>query len=257
MGIFAELEFGVVPIGLSILVFCLMQIWFAKKIGTKRLVKCHEVGNAYFSVVGTFYAVLVGLIVYDAQSRFSESKANVESEASSTLLTYIIAEQMPSPQNAQLKKELGHYTERVIHNEWETLKSGVGDEDARQTLIRISQIVTSIEPVTQSDAILLDKLVDDLSDAWKMRRARIDDAARDLPFTEWLILIIGGVVTIIFGYFFALEDRAIQVTMTALLTLIISLNIYAVFEFSHLYSGNISIPQIPFLAVERYIHSHP
>ena len=49
-----------------IILSCLGQIAFRKLLGSQRLSSCHEVGGYYFSVVGTFYAVLVGLIIFDA-----------------------------------------------------------------------------------------------------------------------------------------------------------------------------------------------
>ena len=58
---------------------------FRKLIGPERLTACHEVGGYYFSVVGTFYAVLVGLIIFDAQARFDDAKTDVESESSALL----------------------------------------------------------------------------------------------------------------------------------------------------------------------------
>ena len=63
----------------AIILSCLGQIAFRKLIGPERLKECHEVGGYYFSVVGTFYAVLVGLIIFDAQARFDDAKMDVES----------------------------------------------------------------------------------------------------------------------------------------------------------------------------------
>jgi len=46
-----------------------------------KLKSCHEVGGYLLSVVGTMYAVLLGLIVVDAMTKFQTARAIVEQRA--------------------------------------------------------------------------------------------------------------------------------------------------------------------------------
>jgi len=176
----------------SIILSCLGQIVFRKLLGPGRLKSCHEVGGYYFSVVGTFYAVLVGLIIFDAQARFDDAKTDVESEASALFMIHLHAQRLPQPQGAEIQSQIKNYANRVIDFEWETMKSGHRDDVAREMLVSVSRRLDAIEPESSGQETVYDKVQDELTMAWTMRRERISHVEYRLPDLEWEVLLIGG-----------------------------------------------------------------
>ena len=237
----------------SIILSCLGQIAFRKLIGPERLTACHEVGGYYFSVVGTFYAVLVGLIIFDAQARFDDAKADVESEASALFMIHLHAARLPQPQGAEIQSLIKTYANRVIETEWETMKRGHRDHVARGILVDISKKLDAIEPQTQGQETVYDKVQDELTMAWTMRRQRINLVEYHLPDLEWEVLLIGGLVTVVFSYFFVLESLWMQAAMTALMSLVIAFNLYVVVELSNPFLGRVLVSKTPFLVITTQI----
>ncbi|MEN9681416.1 MAG: hypothetical protein RLZZ627_1309 [Pseudomonadota bacterium] len=237
----------------SIILSCLGQITFRKLLGPERLQSCHEVGGYYFSVVGTFYAVLVGLIIFDAQARFDDAKTDVESEASALFMIHLHAERLPQPQGAEIQSLIKTYANRVIESEWETMKSGHRDDVARGLLVSISRKLDAIEPKTQGQQTVYDKVQDELTSAWTMRRQRISHVEYRLPDLEWEVLLIGGLVTVVFSYFFVLESLWMQAAMTSLMSLVIAFNIYVVVELSNPYLGSIVVSKKPFQVITAHL----
>lgn len=237
----------------SIILSCLGQITFRKLLGPKRLKSCHEVGGYYFSVVGTFYAVLVGLIIFDAQARFDDAKTDVESEASALFMIHLHSARLPQPQGAEIQSLIKAYANRVIESEWETMKNGHRDEVARGLLVAVSKKLDAIEPRTQGQGTVFDKVQDELTAAWSMRRQRISHVEYRLPDLEWEVLLIGGLVTVVFSYFFVLESFWMQAAMTSLMSLVIAFNIYVVVELSNPYLGQIVVSKKPFQVITAQI----
>jgi len=248
---------GSLLIGGVIVLSCALQLLFRKAVGEKTIKQCHEVGSDYFSVVGTFYAVLLGLIIFDAQSRFEESKNNLETEASSAMILYVNAGNLPNPYSTEIRKHFAAYVDRVLNYEWDTMTHGVHDPLARDELVKVTELIGKVEPVTEGQKTIYDKIHDNLSDVWKMRRQRIDDSAYNIPRLEWIALVVGGVVTIFFGFFFVMDRVFIQLVMNALVTLVISLNIYLVWQYGNPYSGEIRILKNSYEALHTYIKNHP
>lgn len=230
----------------SIILSCLGQLAFRKLLGVHRLSACHEVGGNYFSVVGTFYAVLVGLIIFDAQARFDSARTDVESEASAIFMIHLHAAHFPQPQGAEIQSLVKTYANRVIDYEWETMKQGHRDDVARGLLVSLSKKLDKIEPKTQRQQTIYDKVQDELTTAWTMRRSRISHVEYRLPALEWQVLLIGGLVTVVFSYFFVQESLWLQAAMTALMSLVIAFNIYVVVELSNPYLGSIVVSKKPF-----------
>ena len=239
-----------------IILSCLGQIAFRKLLGSQRLSSCHEVGGYYFSVVGTFYAVLVGLIIFDAQARFDDAKTDVESEASALFMIHLHAARLPQPQGAEIQTLIKTYADRVIDNEWDTMKNGHRDDVARGLLVAVSKKLDAIEPKTQGQETVFDKVQDELTLAWTMRRQRISHVEYRLPDLEWEVLLIGGLVTVVFSYFFVLESLWMQAAMTSLMSLVIAFNIYVVVELSNPYLGRIVVSKKPFQVITAQILAH-
>jgi hypothetical protein len=62
----------------------------------------------------------------------------------------------------------------------------------------------------------------------------------------WLVLIVGGVFTIIFTYFFGVEKIRVQALMTLLVAMTLSLNVYLVFVFGNPMSTDLGVKPGPF-----------
>ena len=77
MYIFKHLDYfwvGVPAIIIVTMLILYIQILVKRYLGTDTIRKCHEVGGNYLAMVGTFYAVLLGLIVIDAMTRFQQAE---------------------------------------------------------------------------------------------------------------------------------------------------------------------------------------
>lgn len=240
----------------SIILSCLGQMAFRKLLGPDRLKSCHEVGGYYFSVVGTFYAVLVGLIIFDAQARFDDAKKDVESEASALFMIHLHAERLPQPQGIEIQSLIKAYANRVIEFEWDTMRRGHRDDTARGLLVSLSRKLDAIEPESQGQETVYDKVQDELTTAWTMRRERISHVEYRLPDLEWEVLLIGGLVTVVFSYFFVLESLWMQAAMTALMSLVIAFNIYVVVELCNPYLGQIMVSKKPFQVITAQLSQH-
>jgi hypothetical protein len=133
------------------------------------------------------------------------------------------------------------------------MKRGHRDDVARGILIDVSKKLDAIEPQTQGQETVYDKVQDELTMAWTMRRQRITLVEYHLPDLEWEVLLIGGLVTVVFSYFFVLESLWMQAAMTALMSLVIAFNIYVVVELSNPYLGRVVVSKKPFQVITTQI----
>lgn len=245
---------GLFLLFLSIVFACGAQYTVLRLMNRSTLKQCHEVGGYYFSVVATLYAVLIGLVVFDAQSRFEDSKNNVETEAAAGMMVYILSKSVPGPVGESSRRHFEQYVNRVLDYEWTSMSRGSMDAGARIALEEFSEGLTKFVPASSKDEITLDKIYDNLSLVWQMRRQRLDDMTYKISNLEWTCILLGGATTIFFGFFFALENVALQMVMSSILTLIISLNVYLVYQYGNPYSGEIHIAKTSFLVLQDYMN---
>jgi hypothetical protein len=215
------------------------------------LVACHEVGGYLLAVTGTLYAVLLGLIVVDAMSTFQEAHQTFVQESNALADIVLLARGTPGPQHQEMVRLAVEYAGLVTGPEWEAMDRGQISHEARGTALRLIEIVKRSEPRTESEKTIHDAQLEAAVQLWNCRRARTILAAQRIPTLKWFILIVGGVITVIFTYFFVIEHPKIQAAMTALVAILISLNIFLVMMFGYPFSGELRVDPTCFTVIRE------
>lgn len=208
------------------------------RVSPESLHESHEVAGYLLSIVGTMYAVLLGLVVVDAMAKFQDARVNVQNEANSLADVFLLCEKYSPAKERQIKELCLHYVQRVIDFEWKAMDDGNYDPEARRTAIQLIRAVRDFEPKTEAQQQIYPVIVQEVCQVWDCRRARTNASQFGVPFEEWLVLFVGGFVTIIFTYFFGLKNIAMQVAMTVMCSLLISLNMLLVLWFGYPFSGD-------------------
>ncbi len=110
------------------------------------------------------------------------------------------------------------------------------------------RVVRDWEPVTESEQTAYAESVPAAAKFWNGRRERIIGSQRGVPRLEWCVVILGGIVTVGLTYVFVFDDLRIQITLTAMVALLISLNIFLILMFGYPYSGDLSVAPESFRA---------
>jgi hypothetical protein len=240
---------GVPAIFISIAAILYGQSVLKRYLGAETIEKCHEVGSYYLSIIGTFYAVLLGLIVVDAMTKFKGAQLSVDHEVSSLIRIYSSAERFPE-RRYRLESDVKNYVDEVIKVEFPMMESqGLADGKARDLALQIMQTVKSIEPVTENQKAVFPILLTEVADLLTTRWERTRGPNLGEPAVEWVILIIGGLLTIILTFFFTIESHGIHMFMRAGVALTILMSLYLTFLFGSPFSGDLKISSDPYRLV--------
>lgn len=233
----------------TILILC-AQALVKKYVGDETIRQCHEVGGFYLAMVGTFYAVLLGLIVIDAMTRFQQAEKIVSVEASSLIKIYINAERFPE-QREKLEKIIEVYVQEITEVEFPLMEKGEISTKARDLAFSMLQIVKFIEPVTENQKAIYPNILTLISDFLDSRRDRTRSNNFGEPAAEWVILIIGAIITITYTFFFTMESDGIHLLMRGMATLMILMSLYLILLFGSPFSGDMKVSPEPFKTMNK------
>lgn len=248
---------GFTLIGLVVTGSAILQHGFKRRIGSKTIKELHEVGGHYMTSIGTLYAVLLGLIVVDASSKFNEAKNNSQNEANALYEVYALADRMPFKPRLMIRSTIHRYTSEVMDNEWDLMSRNQSSQTARDLFRTLMEEIKAIEPVSENQKAVYQTLLTSFIGALEFRRGRLNFSQYAIPDVEWFSLISGGVITIVFTFFFALENHRIQAVMTAMVAFVLAVNLYLAYLFSTPYSGSLNLPKESFLVLQSYIEANP
>ena len=244
---------GCLAIGVVVVLSISLQLLSNKLIPVERFEAIHEVGGVYMSAVGTLYSVVLGMILVNASENFTDARRYVGQEAESLIHVYTGADLMPNSHKPAIKESIKKYVDGVISDEWELLSQGKSHEETRNLFKNIWKSIKSIEPVTENQKTIYQYMVSSFISAEEGRRERVNFSNYKITNIEWYTMIVGGIVNIVFTFFFSVRDSFAQSLMTGMVALMVSMNLYAVFLLGDPFSGTreVSIGQFTFL--QRYI----
>ena len=217
------------------------MILVRNKFGVQNLTEHHEVAGHLLSVIGTLYAVLLGFVVVDAMQHQQDLRVIVDNEATHLCNIFLAAEGLPEKQRISIRNHCRDYAQIVIDEEWPLLAKGGYSSQAFGHTWGLWKGISTFDPKTPREEAIHQQLISEICEVTESRRTRLVNAAHGVAPVMWVVLIIGGVFTLIFTYFFAVENLRTQVVMTTLVALTLSLNIFLVFIFGYPFSGDVAV----------------
>ena len=85
-------------------------------------------------------------------------------------------------------------------------------------------------------------MLEEFDKAGEGRRERFAFSSNNITWVEWLCLITGGIITIVFSFLFYVKNKFIHALMTGMVSLMVSLDLYAVYMLTEPFTSSMRIP---------------
>jgi hypothetical protein len=201
----------------------------------------NEVAGFFIAVLGVVYAVILAFAVIAVWEDLDEARVTTEREANNVGDLYRVAEGLPDAIRIPVQEQAVAYARSVAFDEWPLLHRAAESANSRATIESLWALVRQFEPAGPREQALYGKLLDELQDLNDARRMRLLSAREGIPHLIWGVLIGGGVVTVLFTYFFGLKNFRAQIAMTVLYVASIGFVLFLIASIDHPFSGSVSI----------------
>lgn len=198
------------------------------------------------SILGTTYAVILGFMLYAVWTAYGEATLNVEFEANALEDLYHLAEELPEPQQSQLKNQARSYAEIVINREWPEMANDQEPHQSEAISLEMWQTVRSVRSTYSIGQAAQDRALSELSSLGKHRLTRLSQSTMRLPNMLWCVLLIGGALAIMSACLFGMQQKKLQAFEVFSLSLLISLCLVAIANIHRPFHGLIHVRDFPF-----------
>lgn len=201
----------------------------------------HDVADPLLSVVGTLFAVLLGFMVANAMTRYEEARVTVQNEASAVGNVFRAAGGLPDASRKKIQGACDRYVDVVISEEWPVLSKKHTSEKAWSAYNEIWNDCVTFVPENDGQSNMQAAIMGYLGTLGDSRRMRVGALHNGLPPVLWVVLYAGGTATIVFTYFFGIDNIRLQIMMTALVALSICLNLFLLSCYDDPFSGDVMV----------------
>lgn len=223
-----------------------------------RLQAQNETAGVLIAIVGGLYGVLLAFIVAIAWQQFGDASGVADREAVLTVSLYRDASRFPA-QTAELRGNLARYAGMVIDREWPDMARQRGDARAvDDALNELDGSLVRVDLRTPQETALYQEYVSRVTDLEQARQARLSAATSKLPSPMWWVLVLGGVITVGFTYFFGLPSWRSHAAMVGAIAATIGLTLFLIASLDLPFTGSLAVgPDAMRHAVAEFAHLGP
>jgi hypothetical protein len=145
------------------------------------------------------------------------------------------------PVRLRAQDQVRTYARLVIEDEWPLLAQGTASQEAEAAIEELRRLYWQMEPQTTRENAVYAESLSRLSDLSDSRQERLLASRNGLPTIMWVVLLVGGMITVAFTYFFGLKSMGSQSLMTAALAGTIALVLYLITAINYPYRGDIAV----------------
>jgi hypothetical protein len=201
----------------------------------------NDVAGFIYAVLGVAYAVLLAFVVFAVWQDYKTAQINVDSEAHELAGVYFLTARLPEPERTHVQDLARMYARVVVEQEWPMMERGETSPRADSLVRQLRLKLLEFDPHTRGEQVLYELGQTQLHDAVDARRTRLLEVREGIPDLLWVVLVVGGVITVSFTYLFGLKSNVAHALMVAALTLLICGILFTIAEFNNPFSGVVEI----------------
>jgi hypothetical protein len=209
----------------------------------------NDVTGWQLGILGTTYGVILGFMLYTVWTDFRIADVEVNLEASSVLNVHRIAAGLPAPQKEAMQLLTMKYADAAIHQEWPAMQREERDDASALITSEMWRILKSAEDDAGVSTNRLDHLTSALSELSERRSLREQARAIRLPIVLWVLLLSGGVATVVSSCILGNESKWLHYCQVSALTFVVAVTLLAIADLARPFEGAVAVTSVAFQRV--------
>jgi hypothetical protein len=162
-------------------------------------------------------------------------------EASAASDLFRTMEGLEEPHRTEMQILIHRYLERVVHQEWPALQHAGNDEETWQTMDSIARAVFIYQPTSPATQAVFPELVRETDRLLDARRQRLFLGSEGVGAVIWMVVLIGGLITLGFVWFFHAPNLRMHLRLGTLMASMYGLMIFLIVSMDHPLWGRFSV----------------
>jgi hypothetical protein len=209
-----------------------------------------------YAALYVMFGVTIGFSLFSVWQQYNTARQEVHSEAAAVEQVYRLAEGMPEPERTRVQELAVSYAEGTVDEEWSLMREGRSSPRVEANLDELRQSVQGYEPQTDAQDALYAEALSEVADLEENREFRLLVVNEGIPYIVWVVLVVGGVLTVGFTYLFGMESVRLHAVAVAGLTILLSLILHAIGVLDYPFNSGVRVQPDAFEQVLREIRGN-
>jgi hypothetical protein len=209
----------------------------------------NESVNGFFAGVGVLYGILLGLVAVADWENYENVDGLAGKEASAVAALYRDVSTLQDPTRTELQEDLRRYLHFVVEVAWPAHRKGESPNGGTLILSEFLGTVANYHATSTEQEIFLSEVFSAYNKLIEARRLRLAAVDTCIPPIFWIVIISGGVLSLVITYFFHLPAMRTHLMLTGLFSVFLGLMIFLVVALDNPFRGEVSVSPDAYLSV--------
>jgi hypothetical protein len=201
----------------------------------------NETVGAMLSIAGVAYAVLLAMIAVGAWNGASTVDVAIQQEANALTSVYRGVGAFRPAARDHFRQLIADYVDFVVRDEWPALGRNTRSPRTELASRTLSDELISFDAATPAEQMLKPGIIDQMNQFEDARRLRILAGLRGLDGVTWFVVLIGGMLTLAFTFFFRTESFRLHLTLAMLSSGMLAVVVFLILAMDHPLWGTVSV----------------
>lgn len=198
----------------------------------------NDVAGFVFAGIGVIYGVLLAFVVIVGWEGLSNARSITYTEADQLADVYWMARNLPAPQGPAVQRLALQYAHTVIDDEWPQMERDETPGQAQLILDQMRDDVFGFTPRSDQQEAVYDQELASVNALSAARRDRLAAMSETIPEPMWIVLTVGGAITVCFCLLFGLQNKIVHVGIVASLAVLIAMSLLLVKNLQYPFAGD-------------------
>lgn len=181
-----------------------------------------------YAALYVMFGVTIGFSLFLVWQQYDAAQKMAEREAAHLEALYQLAGSFSEPERGRIQDLAASYARVVVEEEWPMMQQGRTSPRAEALIAELQRSIQDFEPRTQAGQALQSEGLTQVDDLDEERALRLLEVREGIPPILWVVLVVGGVITVAFTFLFGMETPWLHMLAVAALTVIVSLILYTI-----------------------------
>ncbi len=212
--------------------------------------------GAIYAALYVMFGVSVGFSLFLTWQQYNTARQVAKNEAVAVEQIYRLADKLPESDRTRVQDLAVTYARGVIVEEWPSMSQGQESQRAKGHLEELRRSVQDFQPQTNAQSDLYSESLAELDELEANRELRLLAVNEGIPYILWIVLVIGGVLTVAFTYLFGIEPAWLHAVAVAGLAILVSLVLHVIGVLDYPFNSGVQVKPTAFEQVLREIGSN-
>ncbi len=203
----------------------------------------NDTAGPIYGTIGVAYSILLAFVVTLVWGQFNDADKAIATEANQVIAIHRDISTFATPLKIDINAKLRSYVASIVEVEWHHMEERRIHGFSNPAYDQLWRAVNTVTPETMGEQLRLQTIIKAMNRIDDSRSERFLYAANGVPVAIWVLLVAGGLITVLFPCFLGTDRKGFHILMISTLAAMLAFTLFLITAIDQPFAGVVQVDQ--------------